>query len=346
MVEYVPGAEPWSEEYWRALMEQGEQSPAPAPPPDSGAVWMGLGMMVGQPASVSQPPPSNGKWEAALEAMEEAAVLHLDVVNHNRGGLLVEWNGLQGFVPVSHLMDFPPYLDERQRAQELKNRVGQTLHLRIIEVDPQRRRLVLSERATSFDEAHRRELLDSLQPGDVRRGHVTNICSFGAFIDLGGVEGLVHVSEISWGRVEHPSAVLHPGQEVVVSVLNIDKERGRVGLSIKRTLPDPWRGIEKRYHIDQIIEGTITNVVDFGAFAEVEEGVEGLIHVSELADGHFLHPRNVVQKGQRMRMRVVSVDSTRRRLGLSLRRVPQPSKPAFPASDEQAGAQDGTTHQP
>jgi small subunit ribosomal protein S1 len=150
---------------------------------------------------------------------------------------------------------------------------------------------------------------------------VTNLCSFGAFVDLGGLEGLVHVSELSWGRVDHPSDVLGPGDPVEVYVLNVDRERRRVGLSVKRLQPDPWQSVEERYHVGQVIEGVVTHVVDFGAFARVEDGLEGLIHVSELAEGNFIHPRNVVQEGDVVAARVLSIDSERRRMGLSMRQV-------------------------
>jgi small subunit ribosomal protein S1 len=149
---------------------------------------------------------------------------------------------------------------------------------------------------------------------------VTNLCSFGAFVNLGGLEGLIHVSELSWGRVDHPSDVLEPNQLVKVYVLNIDRERGRVGLSLKRLLPDPWQTVEERYSVGQTVEGVVTHVVNFGAFARIEEGLEGLIHVSELAEGDFLHPRNVVQEGDTVTARVLNIDSARRRMGLSLRR--------------------------
>jgi small subunit ribosomal protein S1 len=150
---------------------------------------------------------------------------------------------------------------------------------------------------------------------------VANLCSFGAFVDLGGVEGLVHVSELSWGRIDHPGDVLEPDQSVEVYVLNVDRERGRVGLSVKRLRPDPWQSVEQRYHVGQTVESVVTNVVDFGAFARVEEGLEGLIHISELAEGNFLHPRNVVQEGDVVTVRVLNIDSEKRRMGLSLRRA-------------------------
>lgn len=329
---------PYDEGYWQVLVEEGEHSRCSAPAADPEVIWLGLGMAAERPISASDSSSPDGRWEAAQRAMEEATILELPVIGYNRGGLLVEWDGRQGFVPVSHLVGLPPYLDERQRKQELHARVGHILRLRVIEVDPGRSRLVLSERASRADEARRRALLDSLQPGDIRRGRVTNIRAFGAFVDLGGLEGLVHISELSWARVGHPSEVLHPGQEVDVYILNIDQERGRVGLSIKRAQPDPWRTVEARYHVGQIIEGVITNVVDFGAFVQVEEGMEGLIHISELAEGSFLHPRSVVQEGQVVRLRVISVDGARRRLGLSLRQATRLDEATSPVQMDEAEA--------
>jgi small subunit ribosomal protein S1 len=326
-MEFLPADAPYTEEYWQTLMEEGEYSHHPAPPVDPESIWRGLGLGSEAEAIADTPSlPDDGRWAAAVRAMEEQAVLTLPVVGYNRGGLLVEWNGTQGFVPVSHLADLSPYLDEREREEALRARVGQTLRLRVIEVDPQRQRLVFSERATHSEEQRRKALLERLQPGNVCTGRVTNICSFGAFVDLGGLEGLIHISELSWSRVNHPAQLLRPGQEVQVSVLNVDRERGRVGLSLKRVQPDPWRTIEERYRVGQMVQGVITNIVEFGAFAQVEEGVEGLIHLSELAEGQFLHPRNVVREGMTVRLRVISVDAARRRLGLSLRQATEPAR--------------------
>lgn len=325
-MEFLPGDAPWTEEYWQSLMEEGEYSRHTAPPADPESIWRGLGLEPETAAIGASPsPPDDGRWAEAVRAMEEQAVLTLPVVGYNRGGLLVEWNGSQGFVPVSHLAHLSPYMDEREREEALRARVGQTLRLHVIEVDPERQRLVFSERATHSEEQRRKALLERLQPGDVCTGRVTNICSFGAFVDLGGLEGLIHISEISWSRVNHPAQLLRPGQEVQVAVLNVDRERGRVGLSLKRVHPDPWRTIGERYQVGQIVQGVITNVVEFGAFAQVEEGVEGLIHLSELAEGQFLHPRNVVREGMTVRLRVIYVDADRRRLGLSLRQAAEPA---------------------
>ncbi len=316
--EWIPADTPPDEGYWEALLRDGENGRA-APAVNQVGLWWGFETS-GTPASVRPVVPED-KWREIREAMERGEVIELPVVGCNRGGVLVEWNGLRGFVPASHLVDLTPYMNGDERLNELRSRIGTRLRLKIIELDPEQRRFVLSERATRLDESRRQELLDKLSPGDICQGRVTNLCSFGAFVDLGGVEGLVHVSELSWGRVDHPSDVLKPGQLVEVYVLDVDRQRGRVGLSIKRLQPDPWEFVEERYQVGQIVEGVVTHVADFGAFAQVEEGLEGLIHISELAEGNFLHPRNVVSEGDVVTARVLSIDSERRRMGLSLRQV-------------------------
>jgi small subunit ribosomal protein S1 len=306
--------------YWDALLRDGEFGRA-APAAAYVDPWGGGGLDVPSAGVPAEPVLVEDAWRDARESMERGEVLEMPVVGCNRGGVLVAWNGLQGFVPASHLVNLSPSADEGERQGELRSLVGTRLCLKIIEVDSQLRRFVLSERASRLDESRRQDLLDQLCPGDICRGHVTNLCSFGAFVDLGGLEGLVHVSELSWGRVDHPSDVLGPGDPVEVYVLNVDRERRRVGLSVKRLQPDPWQSVEERYHVGQVIESVVTHVVDFGAFARVEDGLEGLIHVSELAEGNFLHPRNVVQEGDVVAARVLSIDSERRRMGLSMRQV-------------------------
>ena len=163
--------------------------------------------------------------------------------------------------------------------------------------------------------------LAQLAEGDQVSGRVRSICHFGAFVDLGGIDGLIHISELSWQRVAHPSEVVSVGQDVSVLVMNVDRGQRRVALSLKRLRPDPWATVEQRYLPGQVISGTVTNVVDFGAFVRIEEGLEGLIHISELAEGNFLHPRNVVHEGEVVHMRVLNIDSRNRRLGLSLRQM-------------------------
>ncbi|MGJ3241306.1 MAG: 30S ribosomal protein S1, partial [Anaerolineae bacterium] len=246
-------------------------------------------------------------------------VLELKVIGYNRGGLLVEWRNLRGFVPASQLINFPIAKNEIARRDALIEKVGDMLSLRVIELDREQNRLILSERAAQVAAGTRDQVLNDLKHGDIIHGHVTNLCPFGAFVDLGGVEGLIHISELSWGRVGHPADMLKRNQQVEVYVINVDPDNARVALSIKRLYPDPWETVHERYEVGEVIEGKITNVVDFGAFACVEEGLEGLIHFSELAEGHFLHPRNVVQEGETVRARILSIDGKARRLGLSLR---------------------------
>lgn len=259
-------------------------------------------------------------WEAARGLYSSDGTIDLDVVGFNRGGLLVVWNSLRGFVPASHLVEFPNDADEFARKQALSQRVGEHLHLKVIEVDESKGRIVFSERAARSAPGSRDQLLGHLQIGDTVTGLVTNVCDFGAFVDLGGVEGLIHVSEISWNRVNHPRDVLENNRNVEVMVMSIDREQARVALSLKRTRPDPWSTVEERYSVGQTVEGAITNVVNFGAFISLEDGLEGLIHISELAEGHFMHPRNVVIEGEMVQARILSIDRHSRRLSLSLRR--------------------------
>jgi small subunit ribosomal protein S1 len=260
-------------------------------------------------------------WAQALHLHESDEPIELTVTGFNRGGLLVNLNSLRGFVPASHLLDLPNHLSEEDRREALSARIGQTLRLKVIEYDRAKGRVVLSERAALAGAGARDVVLDRLRPGELISGTVTNLTDFGVFIDLGGIEGLVHISEVSWSRVAHPSDVLQIGQTVQVHVLSIDRAHGRIALSLKRTRPDPWRTVAERYTIGQIISGTVTNVVTFGAFVSVEDGLEGLIHVSELAEGHFLHPRNVVSEGETIQARILHIDPAARRLSLSLRQA-------------------------
>lgn len=320
MGEWIPGDTPPDEEYWEALLGDGENGRA-APLATQTDLWGRDDLDAREELASAEPTVAKDQWRDAREAMEQGKVIELPVVGCNRGGVLVGWDGLRGFVPASHMVSLSPFADESERYSELRRLIGSQLRLKVIELDPEHGRFVLSERASRLDESRRQEILGTLCPGDICQGRVTNLCSFGAFVDLGGLEGLVHVSELSWGRVEHPSDVLKPGQFVDVYVLNIDRERGRVGLSVKRLQPDPWQSVEERYQVGQSVEGVITHVVTFGAFARVEDGLEGLIHVSELAEGNFLHPRNVVQEGDVVTALILSINSEQRRMGLSLRQI-------------------------
>jgi len=315
------------ESHWRALLEQGEIAPATVPPAEPEEAFRFLGTELTATETGEQatqdggdgPSPEHG-WQAAQLAMDQGESFTLVICGANRGGLLVDWNGLQGFIPASHLTEMPANNNPRERVEELARYMGESVTVRLIEVDPNQNRLVFSERAAGARMAPS-AILNSLRAGDVRRGVVTNLTSFGAFVDLGGVEGLIHISELSWDRVRDPGDVLKPGQSVEVSVLGVNPDEGRVALSLKRLRPNPWREVDSRYKVGQLLDGTITNVVSFGAFVRIEEGVEGLVHISELAEGNFFHPRNVVREGDVVRVRVLNVDPDKQRLGLSLRQA-------------------------
>jgi predicted RNA-binding protein with RPS1 domain len=195
--------------------------------------------------------------------------------------------------------------------------------VKVIEINKRNRRLILSATAAQREwrQVQRERLLDELREGEVRQGKVSSLCAFGAFVDLGGADGLVHLSELSWRRVRHPREVVRVDQEVEVYVLRLDRDKKRIGLSLKRLQPEPWALVEDKYELGQLVEGLVTNVTDFGAFAEIEEGVEGLIHVSELTDGTISHPREVVKRGDMLLLRIIRIDIRRKRLGLSLKRV-------------------------
>lgn len=261
-----------------------------------------------------------GCWDLFSEYQASGQLIELDVESYNRGGLLVRWKDVLGFVPASQLCDGLRYVDERSRLDDLSDRVGTSLTLRVIEVDGAKNRLIFSERAARHIEDPNLAVLDELSPGDVCRGQITNLCTFGAFVDLGGVEGLIHISELSWGRIAHPSDVLQSGQEVEVYVLNVDREQGRVGLSLKRLQPDPWDSVQERYSVDQVVEGTVTNVVNFGAFVRLEEGLEGLIHASELT-GEMMPSLHVLREGEHVLVRINGIEGTRHRISLSLERL-------------------------
>ena len=258
-------------------------------------------------------------WALAKRCMDEDQMLELRVEGHNKGGLLVFWNGIQGFVPASQLIDFPHFHIPRERHQTLAEWNDRVLRVKIIEVNQTSSRLIFSERATLVGADERIDLLRGVRPGDRLSGVVTNLTDFGAFVDLGGVEGLVHISEISWSRVVHPSGLLRQGQQVEVVVLSVDQKAGRIALSIKRLRPDPWATAEERYRPGQGVAGVIGNITTYGAFVVLEEELEGLVHISELAEGIFMHPRDVVRTGDRVVARVLNVDARNKRIALSLR---------------------------
>lgn len=262
-------------------------------------------------------------WERAEELMETSDIVEAEIINYNKGGALVPFGRLRGFVPASQLTSLSSRGEGGSYQERLASLVGEKVKLKVIEVNPRRRRLIFSERAAvrEWRQEQKEKLLDELEPGDVRKGVVTNLQPFGAFVDLGGADGLIHVSELAWHRVKHPRDVLDVGEEVEVYILNVDEDRERIGLSLKRLQPDPWTQVESKYSVGDIVEVEITNLTDFGAFARLEDGIEGLIHISELAYGPVQHPREIVERGEIVQVQVVSIDVDRQRIGLSLKRA-------------------------
>ncbi len=271
-------------------------------------------------------------WRQLEQLYASGEILEAPVTEANKGGVIVDAQGLRGFVPISQLSGVRhDGAGEEDVAQRLQALVGQRLPLKVVEINRRRNRLILSERLAAQERRGRRkdELINELREGEIRHGRVTSVTDFGAFVDVGGADGLVHLSELSWTRVGRPSDVVHVGDEVDVMVLGVDRERKKIALSLRRTQPEPWALAATKFHPGDIVEGTITRITTFGAFARIEDGIEGLIHVSELGDSHVANPRQVVQEGERHRMRILRVEPERRRLGLSLRGVDQPDDQAF-----------------
>jgi small subunit ribosomal protein S1 len=272
-------------------------------------------------------------WREIEELYHRGALIEGPVVDFNKGGLIVDVKGVRGFVPVSQVLDLRNVTrqdgENEEVTQTLAAMNGRRLPLKIIEINRSRNRLILSERAAVQEQRTQRkdELMDQLQPGQVRRGVVSNLTSFGAFVDLGGADGLVHVSEISYNRVNHPSEVLRVGQEIEVMVLSVDRESKKIALSLKRALPDPWTTVEERYHVGQVVPAVITKLAKFGAFAKVEEGLEGLIHLSELTDMPVQDAAQVVSENQHVNVKIIHINNQRRRLGLSVRQAAEPTAP-------------------
>ena len=282
------------------------------------------------------------KWRAMQEQFEAGVIIEAPVIDHNKGGLIVDC-GIRGFVPISQIVDFPrrPQNDQpRDAAQEIAEKlmpfVGRKLRLKILEVNRKANRLILSEKVALYEERRekRDELFSSLQVGQKVTGTVRSIAPFGVFIDLGGIDGLVHKSELSWNKVNNPESGYHVGEEVEAEVIDINHERGRISLSIRRLQPDPWHSTVADFNVGDIIDGTVTKLVNFGAFVRVRDGLEGLIHISELSHQRVAHPGDVVHEGQQLKLKIISLDSERHRLGLSLKQAEEP--PARPAPEPAA----------
>jgi small subunit ribosomal protein S1 len=268
-------------------------------------------------------------WRKAEELHQTGEIYNGKVDGYNKGGLIVRFGRVRGFVPESQVSR-----DRRRRAEgndpqeKWGGMRGEDISVKVLEVDRSRNRLILSEReaAPQLREQQKERLLDELQVGDIKTGRVKSLADFGAFVDVGGADGLVHLTELSWKHVTHPREVLKVGQPVEVEVISIDRDRKRIGLSIKRREEDPWMAIARQYQIGQLVQGTITKLTKFGAFARLVDNpeIEGLIHISELADHRVNHPRDVVNEGESLALRVVKIDPEQRRMGLSLKRVSSP----------------------
>ena len=282
------------------------------------------------------------KWRSMQEQFESGVIIEAPVIDHNKGGLIVDC-GIRGFVPISQIVDFPrrPQNDQpRDAAQEIAEKlqpfVGRKLRLKILEVNRKANRLILSEKVALYEERRekRDELFSSLQVGQKVSGTVRSIAPFGVFVDLGGIDGLVHKSELSWNKVNNPESGYQVGEQVEAEVIDINHERGRISLSIRRLQPDPWHSTVADFKVGDIIDGTVTKLVNFGAFVRVRDGLEGLIHISELSHQRVAHPGDVVHEGQTLKLKIISLDSERHRLGLSLKQAEEP--PARPAAPEAA----------
>jgi small subunit ribosomal protein S1 len=253
-------------------------------------------------------------WRRIEGAAESGEPVEGNVIEVVKGGLIIDL-GVRGFLPAS-LVDI-------RRVQNLDEFLGQKIECKVIELNRSRNNVVLSRRAVLEEERKevRQQILDRLQPGMVVEGAISNIVDFGAFVDLDGIDGLIHISELSWSHVNHPSEILSIGDVVPVKVLDIDRDRQRISLGLKQTQQDPWQRVIDTYQVGDELDGKVTKVVTFGAFVEIMDGVEGLVHISELAHHHVENPREVVEPGQDVRVKVLEIDSERRRLSLSVKRV-------------------------
>jgi small subunit ribosomal protein S1 len=274
-------------------------------------------------------------WRNLQSAYDAGSVISARVVNYNKGGLLVNLDGVRGFVPSSQVSGVSRGSDT-QKQSDMARMVSTDLNLKVIEINRARNRLILSERQAVQEsrESKKDELLARLREGDLRSGTVSSVCDFGAFIDIGGADGLVHLSEISWSRVKHPNELLKVGDKVQVVILSIDHERKRIALSMKRTQHEPWSRASERYQLGQIVEGTITQIASFGAFARIEDGIEGLVHISEMSDEPIQHPKAIVAEGDQIRARIIRIDPARKRMGLSLRLSREQSEVESPELSE------------
>lgn len=268
---------------------------------------------------------SRQDWERAHAAMDNDEIWHGQITGYNRGGLLVDFGQLQAFVPASQIWSRRGFASGSAAARKdrLQNFVGNTLPLKFIEINQANSRLIASERAaqTKLRKQRREELMAELKVGEIRKGVVRHLTNFGAFVDIGGADGLIHISEISRQKTDHPGDVLEVGQELKVYILGLDRQRNRINLSLKELEPNPWDWVDMLYAQGQLVEGKVSNVVDFGAFIELSAGVDGLLHVSEIVEPAPDHPKEFVQRGDELILKIIRIDALNQQIGLSLRRV-------------------------
>ncbi len=315
-----------SEAYWSSLIEE-EDAFLDVDERANGQTLLNDLADLGPVLPSPDPAGNQDPWDLAVALLESDEIVELRVTGYNKGGLLVLWKGLQGFVPASQLVDFPQLHTPRDRMEALSGWTGRLLKLKAIEVNPTSSRLIFSERASLVRADDRETLLQSISPDDQVVATITNMTDFGAFADLGGVEGLLHISEISWRRLSRPSDVLSPGQQLTLLVLSVDPASGKVALSSKRLRPDPWIDADKRYKPNQLVRGIVNKIASFGAFVTLEDELDGLVHITEMAEGSFLHPRDVVRMGETITTRVLYVDPGHMRIALTLRGVNEPADP-------------------
>lgn len=281
-------------------------------------------LAVAQKQAVAQPAVAlHADWDYVKVLYRDDNILSVKVVGHNRGGLLVEGDAnLSGFIPFSHLVGLAGKSDFTDRDSSLESYEGKVLNVKIIECAPEEGRVVFSERSALSEPGKRSELFHSLEPGARVKGTVTNITEFGVFVDLGGAEGLIHISELSWGRVTHPNRIVSLGQEIDVQVLELSAERCRVALSLKRLIQNPWERASTEFPEGRVLPAEITSVLSYGAFARLDVGVEGLIHATEIVLEAGQTPRDILTEGQRVQVRVLHVDPSHQRMGLSMQTNP------------------------
>jgi small subunit ribosomal protein S1 len=263
-------------------------------------------------------------WKVVDDMLTSKSSYHSTIIGFNKGGLIVPVGGLRGFVPASQIsLGRRSEMTGDTPEQRWSKMIGQDIDVCVIEIDRERRRLILSERQASSEtrESVKERVIDELTEGDIRTGRVTSLAEFGAFVNINGADGLVHLSEISWDHITHPSEALKVGQEVKVKVISIDRAKKRIGLSIRQLISDPWDQKAANFQVGQLVEGTITRLTKFGAFARLTDDVEGLIHISEISEKRIEHPKEVLQEGESVTLRIIKIDPGNHRIGLSLRRV-------------------------